>query len=97
MTDFYTVFSTTFALLGLKLLFGTNNVSFGSVLLLTCISAAVSSAWVGGSGKWMEDHAISLINATLAEGSVLGGLGASRFVQDLLNRLTEREVEVDNL
>lgn len=45
----------------------------GSVLLLACISGAVASAWVGGTGAWVEVNVMSVLNATLAGGR--GGPG----------------------
>ena len=63
--DFMRCFSTCFALLGLKLLFGTKNVSIGSVVLLSCICAAVASAWTGGGGAWVEVNVASFLNNTL--------------------------------
>ena len=67
-------FSATFALLGLKLLFGQKQVTIGSVLLLAAISAAVAQAWVGGGGAWIEVSVMNFVNRTLHEGSSwLGG------------------------
>jgi len=63
--DFMRCFSTCFALLGLKLLFGQKQVTMGSVVLLSCISGAVSSAWTGGGGAWVEINVASFLNQTL--------------------------------
>lgn len=49
--DLGTVFSVSFAILGLSMLFGQKVVTFGSVLLLGSVSAAVASAWVGVIGS----------------------------------------------
>ena len=59
-----TPFSTCFALLGLKLLFGNHTVTMGSVVLLACISAAVGSAWTGQVGPWMQAYVGPAFNAT---------------------------------
>ena len=67
-----TCFSTTFAVLGLKLLFGNTPVTFGSVLLLACISGAVTSAWSGGVDSWVETNVVSFVNTTLKEGALWG-------------------------
>ena len=66
-------FSATFALLGLKLLFGSKSVTIGSVVLLAAISAAVAQAWVGGTGAWVEVSVMNFVNQTLHSGSWLGG------------------------
>ena len=63
--DFIRCFSTCFAMLGLKLLFGTKNVTIGSVVLLSCICGAVASAWTGGGGAWVEVNVASFLNNTL--------------------------------
>ena len=70
--DGMTCFSGTFALLGLKLLFGNKPVTIGSVILLGAVSAAVASAWVGGTGAWVEVGVMNFVNKTLAEGLWLG-------------------------
>ena len=63
--DFTRSFSTCFAVLGLKLLFGNNQVTIGSVLLLGAISGAIASAWTGGGAAWVELNIGSVLNSTL--------------------------------
>jgi len=82
-----TCFSTTFALLGLKLLFGSKPVTFGSVLLLACISGAVASAWEGGTGAWVEVNVATFLNSTLKEGSVFGGAHAEGILRSIFSRM----------
>ena len=71
--DGISCFSATFALLGLKLLFGSKPVTIGSVVLLAAISAAVAQAWVGGTGAWVEVSVMNVVNRTLLGGSWLSG------------------------
>lgn len=102
MTDFYTVFSTVFAVLGLKLLFGNHTVSIGSVVLLTYVSAAAASAWTGGAGEWLGSRFASFANATLASNAdllVASSGPVAAFAQDALGRLLGSfpEHEVDSL
>ena len=63
--EFMRTFSTCFALLGLKLLFGSKQVTMGSVVLLGAISGAIASAWTGGGGAWVEVNVASVLNASL--------------------------------
>ena len=88
--DFMRTFSTCFALLGLKLLFGNKQVTMGSVLLLGCISAAVSSAWTGGGSAWVEVNVANVLNASLHNRGGLFGLGpepAQGMLRTLMCRL----------
>lgn len=91
-------FSATFALLGLKLLFGSKQVTIGSVVLLAAISAAVAQAWVGGTGAWVEVSVMNFVNQTLHSGSWLGGeFGDSllrKFAHGLKPNLFPREETV---
>ena len=70
MSCFATCFSTTFAVLGLKLLFGAREVTIGSVVLLACVSGAIASVWVGGTGEGVA----AFVNTTV-KGGVAGVLG----------------------
>ena len=38
--------------------------TLGSVLLLACMSSAASTAWVGGTGGWIEGRVAELMNRT---------------------------------
>ena len=61
--DFMRSFSTCFALLGLKLLFGNKQVTIGSVVLLGAVSGAVASVWTGGGNTWVDTLEDRVANA----------------------------------
>ena len=63
--DFMRTFSTCFAVLGLKLLFGSKQVTIGSVVLLGAISGTIASAWTGGGAEWVELNIGSVVNSTM--------------------------------
>ena len=83
--DFMRCFSTCFALLGLKLLFGHKQVTMGSVVLLGCISGAVASAWSGGGGAWVEVNVASFLNQTLRPS--MFGYGRGEVAEGMLRSL----------
>lgn len=85
--EFMRCFSTCFALLGLKLLFGSKDVTIGSVLLLACISGAVSSAWTGGGGAWVEVNVAHLFNSLPNAGGFTGGAAALGMLRTLVCRI----------
>jgi hypothetical protein len=62
--QFIPCFCAVFTLLGLKVLFGSKPVTLGSVMLLACMSSAASTAWVGGTGGWLEGRVAELVNRT---------------------------------
>lgn len=85
--DFMRCFSTCFALLGLKLLFGQKPVTMGSVVLLASISGAVASAWTGGGGAWVEVNVASFLNQTLFPGYGNAGFAQGDMAQGMLRSL----------
>jgi hypothetical protein len=109
--EFLQPFTTAFALLGLKLLFGQKQVTIGSVILLACISAATAQAWTGGGGAWVEVNVAHFLNQTLQPGGVYGfpGAGAAQGMlrtllcqvgaipKDLAGGCAPGEVEIENL
>lgn len=73
-------FCAAFSLLGLKLLFGSDRqLSFGSILLCACVSAAIASMVsvngteeaLGGAAAWLAGAA----NATCASAAPGGPVG----------------------
>ena len=82
--DFTRSFSATFAVLGLKLLFGQKQVTMGSVVLLGCISVAVASAWVGGTGAWIEVNVASFVNQTMRHSGFPTGDMAQGLMRNML-------------
>ena len=84
--DFMRSFSTCFAVLGLKLLFGQKQVTMGSVVLLGAISAAIASAWTGGGGAWIEINVADVLNSSLRDNAAMLG-AAGQQSQGLLYSL----------
>lgn len=82
---FLVPFSTAFALLGLKLLFGDKPVTMGSVVLLACISAAVGSVWTGGASEWVETNVASALNGSAVSGLLRADLVCQFFTVPLLD------------
>lgn len=89
-SDFVPCFCTVFTILGLKVLFGSKPVTLGSVLLLACMSSAASTAWVGGTGGWVEGHVTKALNhSSLTTASAAAGR-ALRYVTRVME---EREYD----
>ena len=101
--DFMTSFSTCFAVLGLKLLFGSKQVTIGTVVLLGAVSAAMASAWTGGGAAWLNQQLGSALNASMidtAQSAVLRAACASAGPLSALSGVCPsegREVEHDQL
>lgn len=93
-SQFVPCFCAVFTLLGLKVLFGSKPVTLGSVLLLACMSGAAGTAWVVGTGGWVEGRVAELANRTSllkASGMIESALRYARSVVD------EDEPEQDEL
>ena len=99
-SQFIPCFCAVFTLLGLKVLFGSKPVTLGSVLLLACMSSAASTAWVGGTGGWVESRMAQIATlATLANRTALPTAGSvlERMVQYVERAINAHEEDQDEL